>query len=140
MNQRILLPRNREGLPARLVPFLDALPRDRAYEIEVREYRPRRSEAQNRYLWGVCYPTILRGGGESLGGWTAEDLHEHFLGEHFGVERLEIGTSVYLKPRRRSSRLNKQEFSDYVLFLQRRASELGIYIPDADEYLAEAAA
>lgn len=134
------MPKGRTGIPRRLLAFLESLPCEIAYEVVVRRHKAKRSEAQNRYLWGVCYPTILKGGGEALGGWTAEDLHEHFLGEHFGVERLQIGTSVYLKPRRRSSRLNKQEFSDYVFFLQRRAAELGIYIPDADEYLAEAAA
>jgi hypothetical protein len=37
-----------------------------------------------------------------------------------------------MKPIRRSSRLNKMEFADYVNFIQRKAADMGIYIPDAE--------
>lgn len=139
MTESLILPKGREGIPRKLLVFLESLPLDKAFEVIVRPYVRKRSEQQNRYLWGVCYATILREGGEALRGWRDTDLHEHFLGEWAGVERMEIGTSVYLRPRKRSSRLNKQEFSDYIAYLHQRAGELGIFIPDPDEYFAEAA-
>ena len=95
------------------------------------EHKPRRSENQNRYLWGVVYPTILKAG--HLDGWHAEDLHEFFLGEHFGWETLDGMGRKRVKPLKRSAKLTKQEFSEYVAFIQQRASGMGIYVPDPEE-------
>src|SRR5690606_14518566 len=75
---------SRERVLERLIGFLRTLPTSKAWRVEVVEYRRRRSQEQNAYLWGVCYATILREGGEALGGWTADDLHEYFLGEWSG--------------------------------------------------------
>lgn len=134
MREEIIL---RKGRPhcERLKQYLDALPKEKTYRVEVAEYRPKRSDEQNRYLWGVCYKTILEKGGEALAGWRDEDLHEHFLSGFFGVETLEFNGRQYERPLRRSSRLNKQEFSDFVAYIQQKAAELGIYIADSAEYL-----
>lgn len=130
--QTITLPVGRKDA-ARAAAFLNALPADKAWKIEVSESKPKRSEQQNRYLWGVVYETILKGGGEALQGWEAEDLHEYFLGECFGWETLEGFDRKRIKPIKRSSKLNKMEFSDFVAFIQRKAAELGVYIPDPGE-------
>ena len=92
-----------------------------------------RTTSQNAYLWGVAYKTILESAGESLAGWRAEDLHEYFLGECFGWERLKGFDRTRLRPLHRSSTMTKTEFSEYVLLVQQKAAELGIYIPDPDE-------
>lgn len=111
---------------ARLVAFLSALAKDRVWKIEVSEYRPRRSDEQNRYLWGYVYPTILK----HLEGWDAEDVHEYCLGEWSGWETVEGFGRKRLKPVRRSSRLSTTEFSDYVAHIQRAMAEKGIFIDD----------
>lgn len=103
---------------------------DMPYRVTVKKGGSR-SIAQNRYLWGVCYPTILEQG--ELEGWRAKDLHEYFLGEHFGWETLEGFGRKRAKPLNRSSSLNKMEFVDFVAFIQERAAGMGIYIPDPDE-------
>ena len=90
-----------------------------------------RSIQQNRYLWGVCYPTILEKG--DLEGWRGEDLHEYFLGEHFGWETIAGFGKKRVKPIHRSHNLSTMEFADYVAFVQERAAGLGIYIPDPEE-------
>ena len=92
-----------------------------------------RSLAQNSYLWGVCYATILEFGSEELGGWTNKDLHEYFLGEHFGWLRLDGFGYKRMKPLHRSSTLTKIEFVDFVAFIQQKAAEMGIVIPDPSE-------
>jgi hypothetical protein len=125
--QTIILPKGGENR-ARVCAVIQALSMDKPWRIEVGEYRPRRSDEQNRYLWGVVYATIM----PSLPGWDAEDVHEYFLGEHFGWETLEGFGRKRLRPIRRSSKLNKQEFSDYIAFIQHKCAELGIYIPDAE--------
>jgi len=114
----------------RLGRVLMSLPLAR-YRVTIEEAKPVRSDPQNRYLWGSVYPTILGAG--KLDGWTANDLHEYLLGEHFGWELVEGFGRKRQRPVRRSSRLNKQEFSDYIAFIQQRMSEHGIYVPDPNE-------
>lgn len=132
---RFILPadRPRDEILARMVRFVHQLDAGKAWEWTCAPYKKRRSMQQNAYLWGVCYATILQQGGEALRGWSADDLHEYFLGEHFGWETLEGFGRKRLRPLKRSSRLSTSEFSDFVDFIQRKAAELGIYIPDANE-------
>jgi hypothetical protein len=130
------IPKGREtAVLGRVLGAISTLSPETAWDIEIRERKSRRTDQQNRYLWGVCYAHILKVGGETLAGWTAEDLHEYFLGEHFGWEHLRGFGRVRLRPVRRSSRLSKMEFADYIGFIQRKAAELGIVIPDPQEYL-----
>ena len=89
--------------------------------------RSRRTNDQNALLWAL-YAEALKLGGETLGGWTTDDIHEYMLGEHFGWERREAFGKVRQKPRRRSSRLAKAEFSDFVEFVVRRFAEHGIVL------------
>jgi hypothetical protein len=135
MAETFVLPRlmPRERAIERISTFLARLSQERAWAVTVEEQKRTRTSQQNRYLWGVAYPTILRGGGEHLGGWTAEDLHEYFLGEHFGWEVLDGMGRKRVKPIRRSARLSTVEFSDFVAFIQRKAADLGIYVPDPEE-------
>ena len=93
---------------------------------------PRRSDSQNRYLWAAVYPAILEGADEGLRGWTAKDLHEYFLGEWGGWEELHGMGRTRLKPVHRSSKLNRTEFSDYLGFIQQKAAEMGIFVPDPE--------
>jgi hypothetical protein len=54
------------------------------------------------------------------------------LGECFGWETVEGFGRKRLKPLKRSAKLGTQEFSDFVAFIQRRAAELGIFVPDPE--------
>ena len=92
----------------------------------------KRSLEQNAYLWGVVYQTILD---HSLAekGWRADDLHEYFLGEYHGWEILQGFGRTRVKPLGRSSGKSKSEFMDYIAFIQQKAAEMGIYIPDPEE-------
>lgn len=101
------------------------------WSITVERFKRTRSTQQNAYLWGVVYPTILREGG--LGGWTAADLHEFFLGEHFGWQELEGLGRKKVKPLKRSSKLSTLEFNDFVAFIQREMASKGVYIADPNE-------
>lgn len=96
-------------------------------------HKPKRSDSQNKFLWSGIYGTILKEGGEALAGWTKEDLHDYFLGEWSGWDVIEGFGKKRMRPIRRSSNLNKQDFSDYVAFIQMKAAELGIFIPDPEQ-------
>lgn len=113
----------------RIAQFLAKLDTARAWTVSVEERRPKRSNQQNAYLWGVCYREL----GKALPGWDAEDIHEYMLGEHFGWERIEGMGRVRLRPLKRSARLSTTEFMDFVDFVQRKAAEHGVYIPSPNE-------
>ena len=140
--QPVILPKNqpRDEALARLIRQVHDMPANRVYAVEITERKARRSDAQNRYLWGCVYPTIIEQGGEALSGWRSEDVHEYFLGEWSGWETLEGFGKKRMRPLRRSSRLNRTEFAEYVDFIHQRAAEIGIVIPDPDPaYLEDAA-
>jgi hypothetical protein len=52
------------------------------------------------------------------------------VGEWGGWETLEGFGRKRMRPIKRSSKLNKQEFSDYLLFLETRCADMGIVIPE----------
>ena len=58
-----------------LATMVAAIDTSKAWCISVEPWKRKRSDAQNRFLWGVVYPMILEQGGETLGGWTRDDLH-----------------------------------------------------------------
>ena len=101
-----------------------------SWQITVEAFKPKRSDQQNAFLWGLVYPSILEGGGEALRGWTTADLHEYFLIEAWGSEVIEGFGRKRHKPLRRSSKLTKQEFSDYLAIIEAKCAELGIHIPE----------
>ena len=119
-----------EQLAVAAARMVQGLSPDRAWCIEVLEWKRPRTDQQNRFLWGVFYPAILEGGGETLAGWTRDDIHEYMLGEWGGWETLEGFGRKRMRPIKRSSKLNKQEFSDYLLFLETRCADMGIVIPE----------
>ena len=89
--------------------------------------RSRRSSPQNSLLWAL-YSDALKQGGETLGGWTTDDIHEYMLGEYFGWQVCEAFGRKRQKPLKRSSRLTKMEFSDFVEFVVRKFAEHGIVL------------
>jgi hypothetical protein len=129
---QFILPRalRRSGAIERIAKVLATLSHECAWAVEVREHKPLRSTQQNRFLFGLVYPEILKQG--RLQGWNKDDLHEYCLGECFGWESLEGFGRRRIRPIKRSSGLNKQEFSDYIAFIQQRMAEHGIFVPDAD--------
>ncbi len=100
------------------------------HEITIEPKKSTRSLEQNAYLWGVCYQTILDTG--QLEGWRKEDLHEYFLGEHFGWERLEGFDRIRLRPLKRSSKLKKMQFVEFIDFIHQKMAEIGVVIPDPE--------
>lgn len=132
VRQTFVLPRVGQGdrgrAIERLAGFLRALGADAAWRVDITRARKRRSDQQNRALWGVAYKTLADATGND-----PEDLHMFFLGEHFGWEVIEVMGQKRRVPKRRSSKLNTVEFMGFYDFIQRRAAECGYYIPSPNE-------
>ena len=123
--QRIII--NKGGDMTRAFAVIQALVRDGATEINIKPYKAKRTTDQNSLLWAI-YGEIIKRGGETMAGWDKDDLHELFLQLHFGSKVLTLGKHKKRTALRRSSKLNKQEFSDFVEFIVRYMAELGVYI------------
>lgn len=122
----------RERKIGTIAHYLTNLSHDKAWSVTVEELKTTRSNQQNRFLWGIVYPLLL----VRLPGWDSADVHDYFLGEWAGWQRLEGLGRSRLKPIKRSSRLSTTEFSDFVAFIQRKAAEMGIDIPEPNEEVA----
>ena len=123
-------PTDRAASINRVAQFLNECLPGKQVRVEVGQYRKRRSDEQNRALWGVAYRTLSEETGNDL-----NDLHEYFLGEYFGWELIDVLGQQRRRPIRRSSKLNTMEFSDFYAFIQRRAAEMGFYVPDPGEFV-----
>ena len=101
-----------------------------SWQVSIKAFKPKHTDRQRDFLWGVVYPSILEGGGEMLRGWAKQDLHEYFLIETFGSEIIEGFGRKRHKPLKRSSKMTKQEFRDFIDLIEVRCAEMGIHIPE----------
>lgn len=99
--------------------------------------KSRRTNDQNSLLWAI-YDDVLKQGGETLAGWTKDDLHEFALGSYFGWDRYEAFGMKKVKPKKRSSRLTKMEFSAFVEHFVMQMAQHGIYLKLPGDLMREA--
>lgn len=118
-------------------------------EVEWKRWRKSRSNQQNRYLFGICYPLIAK-----AKGYTVDDIHEWMCGAHFGwVDKLVPKTprnpsGVESVPYRTTTTgpdgerdvLKVMEFSEFVDTVHRLAAKAGVVCPDPDPMLVKLAA
>lgn len=137
LHQSILLPRamRRDGAIARIGKVLSALPEDKAWRVDVCEQKPTRSIPQNKLLWSL-YQQIIEKGGEAMQGWRKEEIHDFMLGEWAGWDRVEMFGRVKMRPQRRSSKLSKQDFADFLDFIAQFMAEHGVFLdmPEGDRW------
>ncbi len=126
------LPRGRRD-SRRIMLVLDALPPEKDYELTLCETKRTRSLSQNRLLWSL-YQQIIDRGGEAMQGWDRDDLHQFFLGNFHGWDKVKLFGQTRMRPMGRSSNLSKQEFSDYVDSIVRFMAERGVVLdlPEGD--------
>ena len=104
--------------------------------IEIKKHEDTRSSAQNRWLWGVAYPSIIywmkNVNGITL---TKDEVHAHNMTvvQGFIYESREImGEEVLVLTTPSSSSWTKKQFSQAKEKLQDYYSEKGLYLKDPD--------
>jgi hypothetical protein len=135
LNQSFVLPKVTPCQPRyidRISTVIKSLDAQKAWKVEITEVKRVRTDPQNKFLWAM-YSDILRLGGEDMAGWSRNDLHDFFLMDHFGTETYEVFGRKRVRAVRRSSRLNKQEFSDYIAHIQQFMAERGVYLASPNE-------
>ena len=100
-----------------------------------------RSDPQNRYLFGVCYPLIAQ-----AKGYEVEEIHEWMCGQHFGWKDVPCPKTpanpqgVKSVPMRTTTRnadgkrdvLKVEPFCLFVDMVQRIGAQAGVFIPDPE--------
>lgn len=121
----------------RWVAFLQAQPLP--LECTAEKWKAGRSSAQNRYLFGVCYPPIA-----AAMGYDVDDIHEYCLGRKFGWVDKKVPKTprnpdgFESKPFRTTTTdengkrklLTRGEFSDFIDCVHRIAANAGVFITE----------
>jgi hypothetical protein len=118
----------RQAAAQRIAAFIESALPGKPLRVTVELQKRKRSDPQNAALWGVAYKAL-----KDATGNDPQDLHEFFLGEHFGWEVYEVMGQKRRRPIRRSSKLSTLEFAEFYAFIQQRAAECGFYVPDPNE-------
>lgn len=134
-----LPPDRREAAVERLAAFLLHAWAGKRVRVTFCEAKPQRSNDQNAYLFGVCYAAIRDATGNDV-----DDLHQWACGEYFGWREIDVMGSRRKVPIRSTTRdehghravLSTADFSDFVAFIQNKAAEFGVYIPEPMEQAA----
>ena len=103
--------------------------------VTVEKMKNIRSNAQNRYLWGVLYKLIS----DSLG-WEIEDVHT-FCKQEFNPKHIELKGEEW-KVGGSTTKMSTIEFSEYVEKIQRFFAEhanLSLPDPNQADFLEEPA-
>ena len=113
------------------------LPLNGTFKVTYEEVESTRKLNQNAALWAVAYPPIM----ESMGLRGEEgrnEIHEYFCGEYWDWVETQIFNKKKAKPRRTTTKneegkrevISKSAMYDFYSFIQQRAAENGIYVPD----------
>lgn len=96
---------------------------DGVYQIEIKEYKSKRSLEQNALYWK--WITII---GNELG-YHKKEMHEALL-EHLSIPYTFKGIDGKVKQKQlRSSMMNVQQMSDYMFAIEQFAAEQNIILP-----------
>lgn len=94
--------------------------------LEVHTRKPKRTEQQNRYYWGVYLPLIAKETGEG----DLDALHELFKGKFLAEGIVEVlGQKV--RKKKSTTELGVAEFSEFVMNIE---AETGVAAPPTENY------
>jgi hypothetical protein len=138
MSQRYQLNANGPERPqvlANLHAFVDRLPANKSWRIEIKEARKERSGDQNAALWGVAYPAL-----SNATGYDPDELHDAFCRKFFGeVARTVMGQTMSRPARTTTTNeqgdrdvIDAATFARFYDMVQRIGAEAGIDVPSPD--------
>lgn len=117
----------RDAVIERVSKVLRMLDVDKDWDVLIGAHKEKRTLDQNSLLWSI-YSDIIEKGGEAMGGWQNDDLHEFFLIDYFGSESKEVFGKKRLVPLNRSKNLPKAEFAKLVDHIVRFMAMKGVVI------------
>lgn len=135
----VLLPGalDRSTVEAECIQHIRDLPPTRGFTIEVKRFVKTKTNKQTAALFGLAYPML-----RAQTGHDVDDLHEYFLGEFFGWREENFFGKKKLRPARtlttgfdgEPDELSAAVCAELFDFVQVRAAQAGIEIPDPDPH------
>ena len=121
--------------------FIDRLPSDKSWAIEVKPLVKKRSLDQNAATFGLAYKVIMEATGLE-GEAERKQLHRDFCGDWFGWVDGPLGQQ---RPRRTTTTnehgerdvIDARDMAEFYNFIQRKAAEFGIDVPNPDPMLSQ---
>jgi len=115
--------------------FLSTLPADKPYLIDITKLVKKRSNLQNKALWGVAYKVIC-----DATGYKDQDLHVLLCGEYFGWGVIDLFGNKKKVPIRTTTHndrgerdvISTEELASYYQFIQVFAANYSVDVPDPD--------
>ncbi len=96
-------------------------------QMTIEKRKSKRSYKQNNYLWGAVYQTISLETGH-----TPEELH-HIFGQMFLQEPIVFNGKEIMRTKSTSD-LSKGEMVEYVMNISAEVGNMGITLPDPDDW------
>ena len=94
--------------------------------LMIHNERPKRTDRQNRYYWGVYLPLIAKETGEG----NLDSLHELFTGK-FLTERVTEVLGQKVRMKKSTTALGIMEFSEYIMNIE---AETGVEAPPTESW------
>ncbi len=105
--------------------FLFKLAQEKACKVEIKEYKPKRTNLQNRYYWAILNFISSETGNET------EYLHEYFKNKYLpGWYQLVFNEAIIINT---TKSLNTKEFADYIEKISIFVSHFGVMIPRPED-------
>lgn len=96
--------------------------------LVITDQRPRRTEAQNRYWWGVCIPALIKAG---KGSGSALETHEDIARKFLVIKEWRNSRGQICYVRRSTTELTSGQFADFITSVE---EETGVAFPPAENY------
>lgn len=104
--------------------------KDGKYLLEINNH-DKRTSPQNRYYFGLVIPIVQQGIKDLGHDLTKDETHEFLKSKFNLIEVVNKNTGEYELIPQSTTRLNKEEFGDYIRKIQLFAADfLGLVIPD----------
>ena len=103
--------------------------------LTVKVEPPRRTNAQNAYLWGVVYPTLAKHLAETRNCQPPTTKQLHYVCKEYFMPRVKVPGSEQTIPMSTTELRKSGEggFQDYLERIYEFAAKLGCYIPGPNE-------
>jgi len=95
-------------------------------EVTVAKKGRKRSERQNKYLWGVVYKLL-----SDYFGYTTDEMHELMKQKFAPKKEVKMGNEIMLIPCS-TTELLTTNFNDYLELIKQFGAENNIIIPDPE--------
>ncbi|KKN85553.1 hypothetical protein LCGC14_0278760 [marine sediment metagenome] len=114
-------------------------------EITFKKFYRKRSLAQNRYIWGVCVPDVIRFLVDTTGVEHSKEavysfLRTRVIGNEMWVETIDDQDIIFLSGKR-FSQMNTKEFSDavekIVLYYAERGLKIRLPKPKTNNFITD---